>query len=229
VVTRFLIACIASMAIGAHAVPIVFTNSQFDTTAVALAQGAADTDFDTTPSAPLPVQSSATVVGSSDFASAAALGTTGLLTSFAEGEGAVGVTDAVGQSHFLGSLLGNGLLVLHLNFDTFTSLVGGGTGSGTLAVLFTNRIGATTTTLFNNVFTSAGNIALSFVLPAGGTSSLDLTLFSEASTTGARQSGQNFSQLQFSGDLPLPATPLLLLAGVGAMMFARRRHGAVGR
>jgi hypothetical protein len=220
---RFLIAAIACGAMSAQALPIVFTSSSFDTTAVAVAQNIADFHSDSTPSSPLPLLSTATAIGSSDFATAAALGTNGLLTSLAEADSVVGLTDAVGQSHFLGSFLGNGLLTLHLGFDSFNSIVGGGSATGSLFVLFTNRVGATTTTLFNNVFTAGGPINLQFVLPAGGVSSLDLTLVSEASSTSAGQSAQNFAQLTFSGDLPLPSTWLLLMVALVAMAFVQAR------
>jgi len=220
---QLVIAAIACGAMSAQALPIVFTSSSFDTTAVALAQNIADFDSDSTPSSPLPVLSTATAIGTSDFATASGLGTNGLLTSLGEADSVVGVTDAVGQSHFLGSFSGNGLLTLHLGFDSFNSIVGGGSATGSLFVLFTNRLGATTTTLFNDVFTVGSPISLQFVLPAGGVSSLDLTLVSEASSTAAGQSSQNFSQLTFSGDLPLPSTWLLLMAALAAMTFVQGR------
>jgi len=52
-------------------------------------------------------------------------------------------------------------------------------------------------------------------------------VFSEASATGAAQSGQNFAQVTFAGNfadgtIPLPATPLLVLGGLAVM--ARRRQ-----
>src|SRR5438309_1402607 len=55
----------------AQALPIVFTSSAFDTSAVALAQNLADFDTDSTPSSPLPVLSTATVVGEASSTSAA--------------------------------------------------------------------------------------------------------------------------------------------------------------
>jgi len=206
-----------------QALPIAFTSSSFDTTALALAQNVSDFDTDSTPSSPLPLLSTATVVGTSDFATAAALGTNGLLTSLAEADSVLGLTNAVGQSHFLGSFLGNGLLTLHLGFDSFNSIIGGGTATGSLFVLLTSRVGATTTTLINDVFTVGSPINLQFVLPAGGVTALDLTLVSEASSLSAGQSAQNFSQLTFSGDIPLPSTWLLIAVALAAMMFVRAK------
>ena len=137
--------------------------------------------------------------------------------------GAVGAS-AGAQSHFVGSILGNGPLKLHFGFDSLDSIVGGGFGDGTLFVLLTNTIGAMTTTLFNGFFTESGLYNLQFDVPVGGVSRLDLLLFSEAMTTGAGQSGQNFSQVSISGTIPLPATPFLVVAGLAALLASRRRH-----
>ena len=91
-------------------------------------------------------------------------------------------------------------------------------------MLLTNTVGATTTTLFNDFFTQSGLYNLQFAVPVGGVSTLDLLLFSEATTTGAGQSGQNFSQVTISGTIPLPATPFLVVAGLAALFTTRRRH-----
>lgn len=223
--TKFLVAFIASMAIGAQARPIVFTSAQYDTVAVAVVGALADVHSDISPPSSLPILSTATVSGANDFATSFALGSSGLLSAFSEADsfpGAVGAS-AEAQSHFLGTFLGSGPLSLHLGFDDLNSLVGGASADAILFVLLTNTLGTTTTTVFNNFFTVGRGIDLQFTVP-GTINTLDLVLFSEAATTGAGQSGQNFSQVSFVGTVPLPATPLLVIAGLAAMLTARRKR-----
>ena len=223
---RFLIALLASIAIGAHAAPIAYTSTLYDTTAFAFTGAVADADTDTSPPSTLPLLSEATAVGVNDFATSAAFGSPSLFFTLAEAAtfaGTVGATSGA-QSHFVGSILGNGPLKLHFDFDSLDSIIGGGFGDGTLFVLLTNTVGAITTTLFNDFFTSSGLYNLQYDVPVGGVSRLDLLLFSEAATTGAGQSGQNFSQVTISGTIPLPATPFLVVAGLAALLASRRRH-----
>jgi len=225
VATRFLAALLASIAIGAHAVPIEFTSTQYDTTAFAVVGAVADANSDANPPSALPLLSTATVVGANDFATSAAFGSPSLFFTLAEADsfpGAIGAS-AGAQSHFVGSILGNGRLNLQLSFDSLDSIVGSGFGDGTLFVLLTNTMGATTTTLFNDFFTESGVYNLQFGVPAGGVSRLDLLLFSEAMTTGAGQSAQNFSQVTISGTIPVPATPFLVVAGLAALLTSRLR------
>ncbi len=224
--TRFLIALLASTAIGAHAAPIEFTSTLYDTTAFAVTGAVADADTDSSPPSALPLLSTATAVGVNDFATSAGFGSPSLFFTSAEAAtfaGAVGAS-AGAQSHFVGSILGNGPLKLHFGFDSLDSIIGGGFGDGTLFVLLTNTVGAMTTTLFNDFFTVSGLYNLQFDVPVGGVSRLDLLLFSEAMTTGAGQSGQNFSQVSISGTIPLPATPFLVVGGLAALLTSRRRH-----
>ncbi len=221
--TRFLAALLASVAVGAHAVPIGFTSTQYDTTAFAVTGAVADADSDSSPTSALPLLSTATAVGANDFATSAAFGAPSLFFTSAEADsfpGAVGGS-AGAQSHFVGSILGNGRLNLQLDFDSLDSIVGGGFGDGTLFVLLTNTVGATTTTLFNDFFSVSGLYSLQFAVPVGSVSTLDLLLFSEAATTGAGQSGQNFSQVTISGTIPVPPTPLLVVAGLAALLTSR--------
>jgi len=226
VTTRLLIALLASIAIGAHASPIVFTTTQYDTTAFAVVGALADAGSDTSPPTALPLLSTATVVGANDFATSAAFGSPGLLFTQAEADsfaGALGAS-AGAQSHFVGSILGTGALKLHFAFDDLDSIVGNGASDGTLFIFLTNTVGAITTTLFNGFLTQSGVFNLQFDVPAGGVSKLDLLLFSEATTTSAGQAAQNFAQVRVDGTIPLPATPFLIVAGLAALATSRRRH-----
>jgi hypothetical protein len=217
VAIRYLIALIASMAIGAQAAPIIFSSISYDTTAVAIAQGTADVHSANTPPTALPNTSSALVIGSSDFATSSALAASGLLTSFAESDsfGGSPLPFALGQSHLVGTIQGAGPLHLVLDFSSLSA--GGGTGS--LFVLLTNSISGT---LFNDQIT--GNAVLQRLIPQGGVTMLDLLIVSEADGV-LNQSVQNFAQVSIdaSSTIPLPATPFLIVAGLAAMATARRK------
>jgi hypothetical protein len=230
---RLVIACIASMAIGAQAVPIVFMNSQYDTTALALSGALADVQSDVSPPSALPLLSQAVVVGVNDFAASAAFASSGLLFTQAEADSFAGAAGAyaVAQSHFVGSILGNGRLNLHIGFDNLNSIIGDGQADGVLFVLLSNTLGGVTTTLYNNAFISGGPIDLEFDVPVGGISNLDLLLLSEAITAeGSAQSGQNFAEVTFSGTIgepaaiPVPATPLLVITALVLMRTSRRKQ-----
>jgi hypothetical protein len=211
---------------GAAAAPIVFANSQYDTTAVALANGGmADVNSDASPSSPVPLVSTATVAAPNDFASSLAIAADGLLVTSAEADGFAGAagSSAVAQSHFVGTFLGSGRLILYFDFDNITSLIGGGTAAGTLFVMVTNTIGASTTTLFNDLFAVGSNDITLELFSTGGVNTVDLLLFSEAVATGAGQAAQNFSQVTFNGTIPLPPSILLVIAALAVMLITRNR------
>jgi hypothetical protein len=226
-VATLLIAVLGLFAGHAQAGPVLYSSSQFDTTAFAISGALADTQFDSSPS-PLPLVSSAVVVGANDFASGAAVGASGLLLTSAEADSfgrGVGAS-AGGQSHFAGIFSGTGPLSLHLDFTDTSSFVGGGTTSGTLFVILTTTLGTTTTTLFNDFFTSGGVFDLSFA-SLGDSTTLDLVLFSEAASTSAGQSVQNFAQVTFDAStgaaVPIPSTLPLALLGLAVMFLVRRK------
>lgn len=228
-----LLALLAALGLGAQAAPVVFASAQYDTVAFAVSGSSADADSAVSPTSPLPILSTATVTPANDFATAAAFADAGLLFALSEADsfpGAAGAS-AGAQSHFVGTFLGTGGLSLHLVLDSLSSLVGGATSDATLFVLLTNTLGPTTTTLFNDFFTASTDLTLNFG-PLGGIDTLDLLLFSEANTTGAGQSGQNFSQVSFAattfdGTIPLPATLPLVVIGLAAMLAVRRKPTSV--
>jgi hypothetical protein len=229
---RVLVVLVASVGAGARAEPLVFTTAKYDTTAFAFSGALADADSDASPTSPLPLISTATVLGANDFATAFAIASSGLLSASAESDsfpGAFGAT-AGAQSHFVGTFTGTDPLSLNLDFDNLSALVGGGTSAATLFVLLTSATGSTTTTLLNSFYTVGGDISLYF--PAlGDLNTLDLLLFSEAATTGAGQSGQNISQLVFTGTIGATAVPepgTIALASLALLFLGatrRRRDG----
>ena len=91
----------------------------------------------------------------------------------------------------------------------------------------TNTLGGTTTTLFNSSYGSSSDITLS-LLSTGGINTLDLLLFSQASTTGDDQVGGNSSRVTFDGTItanaiPVPPTLSLVFVGLVAMVGVRRK------
>lgn len=210
-VTRFLIAVVASFALSAHAGPIIFTSTSYDTNALALADGPAGIDNDFGP--PTPVVSSA-VAGINDFASAAALAAPGLFTASSEADGFVGSAFALGQSHFVGTILDFGKMILTLNFDNLNF-----GGSGDAFLLLTNSVLGQ---LVNDDIMTSGARTYIFTIPTGSVTTFDLTLVSQASAD-AGSGASNFSQATIAGTIPLPATPLLVVAALGALAASRRR------
>jgi PEP-CTERM motif len=140
------------------------------------------------------------------------------------------LASAGAQSHFVGTFIGTGPLTLNLGFTSVNSVLGGAFASGTLFVLLTNTLGATTTKLFDDLFTVGDDITLAFAL-AGGVSTLDLVLFSEADASGARQTAQNFAQVVFAGTIGATAIPepgTLALAGLALLGLAATRRRTAG-
>jgi hypothetical protein len=225
---KFLIACLALLPFGAQAVllPIPFATRSFDTQALAVGDGGPVFQADG-PNATLSTASAVSYV-SDVFASAGTTGTLGLLVANSEADGfASGAGGfANSQAHFVGTFATGGHLTLNLGFDDITSTIGGGSADGHLFVLLQNTVASVTTTLFNDELMS-GLTTLQYSLPLGGTATLDLTLFSEASVADVGQSGQNFSQVAVSGTVPEPGTLLLLIAAFPATLVATRRRAWV--
>lgn len=227
---KILAAILVSAVVHVQAAPIVFTAATYDTAAFAVSGALADASSDTSPPSALPILSTATVSPANDFATSFALASSGLLSAFSEADsfaGAAGANSGA-QSHFVATFLGAGRLNLHLVFDSLTSAAGGAMADATLFVLLTNTLGSTTTTLFDNFFSSGQDVNLQFTA-LGNISTFDLLLFSQAATTGIGQSAQNFSQVTFDGTIPLPPTPALVVVGLAAMFVARRQAAGGGR
>jgi hypothetical protein len=214
VAMRFLIAWVASMAIAAHAGPIIFSTTSYQTTALALADGPAG--FNTQTGPPVPISSSA-ISGVNDFASASAFANVGQFTASSEADGFTGSPSAVGETDFVGTILDYGKLNLVLNYNILNF---GGTGD--LFVLLTNSISGQ---LVNDDLTAGGIQTYQLTIPKGGVTTLDISVVSQAFASPGI-SASNFSQATISGSstIPLPATPFLVVAGFGAMLTARRKR-----
>lgn len=218
-ITKFLIACVACCGLSAQALPIVFSNSQYETSAVAIAGSQADTNFDSSPPSALPLVTSATVVGATDFASGNGIAAGGLLQTLAEASSGAGLASAVGTSEFIGTFTGGGPFGIRLDFNSQNFTDTGAFSSGNLfLLLISNNI-----TLANEVFSAPSIITRTYNLPFGSVNSLDLLLSSEASTT----TGGNAFNLASVGiqatSLPVAPTWLLMLPGLLCLVPWSRR------
>jgi hypothetical protein len=223
---RVLLACLAALALCSEARAITFLTTQFDVTAVTTADGAPPgVDSESGPPSPTPVSASADSVGAANIATAGAIGAPGLLTASADASAINGIASAVGTSHFLGTFTMSAaepLLVLNFAPTNFAS--GSGLASTSLFALLT----AGTSTLFADLVTGPWN----FNLAPGITYSLDLTLSSEASAGFPAGVGDasTSGMVAITSAVPLPATWLLLLTGLGPIAVWRKRASqATGR
>jgi hypothetical protein len=220
---RVLLACVAALALSGEARAITFLTTQFDTNAVATAEGAPP-GIDSASGPPTPVSASADAVGAVNIAIAGAIGAPGLLNTSAEASGGGGIASAVGTSHFLGTFLMSGaepLLVLDFDPTSFAS------GSGVASTFLFASLTAGATTLFDDLVTGLWT----YNLAPGITYSLELTLSSEASAGLPATVGDASSsgQVAIMSAVPLPATWLLLLTGLGPIAVMRKRTAQVRR
>lgn len=218
---RMLLACLTFMAVSAQAAPLSFFNVQLGADAIALTDGPAGIDSQSSPPGESPVVATAVSIGTAnDIATAGAIADTGLLVANADVSGFGDVTSAVSTARFSGSILNGGWLILNLGLETMDSASGTGlSGASLFATLTSGGV-----TLFSDLVT--GTRVLDYFLAPGTTSLLELTLSSEASAGfPAAGSGNAFSfgQVTFNGTVPTPATWLLFLVGAGAMLVVRRR------
>ena len=221
---RVLLACLAALALSSEAQAITFLTTQFDVTAIATADGAPPgIDTDSGPPSPTPVSASADSVGAVNIATAGAIGGPGLLTASADASSGGGIANAVGTAHFAGTFVMSALEpLLYVAFDPVTFASGSGVGLTSLFV----SLSTGTTTLFADLITGPWE----YNLFPGTTYLLDLTLTSEAS---AGFPGPGFGDASafglttFTSAVPLPAPWLLLLAGLGPLIAAKRRAARV--
>jgi hypothetical protein len=206
----------------AHAAPIPFFNTAFDTNAVALAGSVVDLQSAATPANTLPLSSNAVAVGTTDLATADAFADNGFLSASSNVFGSTSVVDGVATSHFLGSFNNGVATLLSFNLDTTSSSSGTGTADGYLAILLTSG----GQTLINQVLTSSGTFNFTFARPIGTTSLLDVTLVSESSAFAGTGDGFNLGIGTFFAAVPLPPTWPLLLVAFGACGAVQRRRGA---
>ena len=221
---RVLLACLAALALSSEAQAITFLTTQFDVTAIATADGAPPgIATDSGPPSPTPVSASADSVGAVNIATAGAIGGPGLLTASADASSGGGIANAVGTAHFAGTFtMSAAEPLLYVAFDPTTFASGSGVAMTSLFVSLS--MGATT------LFADLVNGPFEYNLRPGITYLLDLTLTSEASA-GFPGPGfgdaSSFGLTTFTSAVPLPAPWLLLLAGLGPLIAAKRRAARV--
>jgi len=219
-----LFALIAFTAIGAQASPIVLTNAQYNTSAIALAGSDVQVDQKASPPTALNIESVVAAVDPSgdNIAVADAIAQSGRLTTSADALTASGsnLSLAIAESSVTGTVVGTGAFKLHLDFTSLENIVGTGDlfGSG-LFLSLSNSLGGV---LFSGLV-SPGHFDLQRDI-VGGTTTLLLDMISSAQTSTTASSASNFGSVTFGGTIPLPATPFLVIAGLGAMLAARRRN-----
>jgi hypothetical protein len=222
VTKRILIACLATLAFStAQAGDITFLNPQHDVTAIATtSDGLAGFDFQTSPPSAAPIFASADSLGTTDVATAGAIGGPGLLSTSADvTAGIEGIATATALSHFMGSfVLGAAEPFIVVDFTPFSFEIGSGNATTSLFVKLTS--GATT------VFSGAVDGPWGWRVTPGTTYVLDLLLSSEA-TAGFNPLGEGNASstglATVASAVPLPAPWLLLLVGLGPIAAARKR------
>jgi hypothetical protein len=210
VVIRLLVASIIAFALNAHASPIAFRTAIYSTDTFVNAGGIFSFDDQSGPPSSLPISSSSTLANNS-FAQAIAYATSGLLIGSSEADG-FAPSSASGRSQFLGTFINSGQMTFVFDFDNFN--LG---GSGDLSLVLTNTSGGR----LLDVDLTSGSVSIYNLFIPGGLSTLQITLTSQA-LGGPNSSSQNFSEVSFSGTVPLPATPLLLAIGLGALLIVYR-------
>ena len=215
-IKKLLFACLACTVTNAVALPIVFTNSLFETSAVAIAGGASDSQFGSGP--PLPTTSDALVLGN-DVAIASGVGDNGVLVTSADVTSA-GAANAFGTSRFVGSFTGGGVFGFALDFASTDAADPGTVAASTVSVaLISNGVA-----LLDEVFTVNGAFNLARFIPVGDYT-LDLLLASEATAaTGGSASSLAFVNFAAPTLVPEPATWLLLLLGLLFLSVCSPRH-----
>ncbi len=219
---------LACCAVASHATPIAFFNPQFETMAMASAQGATDVQSASSPSSALPVISEAGASGSTDAAVSGALATTGFLSTAAGVTAVTGFTNALATSFFTGSLIAEGLIRIDVALDVIGFAGGLGSGLATLFVTLTSN----GVTLIDEMLTSAISTSFFANVGSGSANVLELMLVSEAQGlggAGGSPSGAfNLALVQFNAEVPLLPTHAFVLLGLALMAVMRRRVAARG-
>jgi hypothetical protein len=211
---------LTSCSIAVLAAPISFTSSQFET--FAFASGGSSTSFESGNSPPdQPPLVSSAAAGTTDVATGSAIAAQGLLATSADAFSSAGPADAIGFALFVGSFFGSGdLIELSLDFSASTSLVGTSSFSDSFAQV---QVFSEGVTLFSETLSSTGLYQFSFAPAAGGLSSLQLSVNSDANTL-AQGSASSFALLTFSAQtqsVSEPATLALVTLALGGIAFRR--------
>lgn len=223
---RALLICAFALTLGVDAGAVTFTSVTAEATAAATTSGAPEFDTQTAPPGALPLVVSAVSVGGADVATAGAVTAPGLLTASADAAGAAGIASAVATASWAATFVGDALQpYLAVDFTSSSFLSGSGLGSATLYLTLVSG----GVTLFQGLLDTSTSFS-QFVAP-GVAGSIDLLLTADASAGFPQGLGNAaaFGQVAVVSAVPLPATWLLFLAGLGPLAAMRKRLAARGR
>ena len=223
---RVLVACLAALAFSSEADAITFFNTQIDVNAIAITSGPPGFDSQSGSASATPISVSVASVGTTDVATAGAIGGLGLLNASADVSASGGIANAVGTSHFSGSFIATALEpILTLDFSQLSFAVGSGTAATSLFVSLTSG----GVTLFSGLVNGSGPWGFAHNLAPGATGLLDLTLSSEVTAGFPAQGSGNasaFGVVTVASAVPEPETNVLFLVGLAGVFAAARKRAA---
>ena len=214
--------CFGFYAMALNAAPISFTNSSYQTAAVALAGDVTNSNSDSSPPRDLPLLTKADATADSGIASAEGTAETGLLGARADVSSSLNNASALGSSEFTGEFLGS-VGKIRLFADFFAD--GSADGDGSLDNQLTIRLISNGVTLLDEVLTATGLFDRTFDLSAGALNVLDILLLSSADVTNG--SAQSIASANFSlTSNDVSETPMLALFALGllSLVSSRRRE-----
>ena len=214
--------CFGFYAMALNAAPISFTNSSYQTAAVALAGEVTNSNSDSSPPGDLPLLTRADATADSASASGEGTAETGLLGASAEVSSSTENASALGSSEFTGEFLGSvGKTRLFADFFADGSADGDGSLDNQLAIrLISNGV-----TLLDEVLTATGLFDRTFDLSVGALNVLDILLLSSADVTNGNVlsiASANFSLTSNE----VSETPVLALFAFGLLLLVASRRRA---
>ena len=216
----------ATLAYQAHALPVSFDATDYQTSAAAGVASVNDDDARTGPPDALPLASDAAVITGTDFASASATADAGFLGAVADVFGLDEDVYAFAAADFLGDFLApGGPLFLRIDFVD-DLLADGGESDAELAVVLL----AGGAVLLDQVIAGSQLFTYAFDLPAGSFASLQLSLVAsaEASAT-APGAATRFTGADFAVSVPEAPVLWIFLTGLCLVLwFARRSPPVTG-
>jgi len=223
-ILRVLLLCVVFS--DSQAALLVFSSTEYQVGAQAAAGANTDEHLDSSPPQPLALSTSATAkAGVGNHASASGVADDGLLVASAEAVSVGTDTLGFGGGSFLGTFnVGAGKLGLHFQFDADGEVFGAenARSDAKLAVTFMSN----GETLYTENFESPNIVTTSFELRTNSTGSLNLVLFSVASSTNASAFNSSKARFQLSVEpVPEPSCVLFMLITIPLVLALRRGSG----
>lgn len=221
-------AVLAIAAMHVNADPLAFTDSTWTTSGFSSAGTASNSASDASPTAPLPLLTSAPSADLDATASGDAIADVDVLSALATAvASADGSASAIASAAFLGNFVApGGLLYLLLDIDlAATSSQGNGVGDGLVRVTVVGGPDL----LIDEIVRTTGRFDRYFDLPFGTTGFLNIEAIGSADAAMAGDIAVGSASVIFGvRTVPEPAGLALLLTAVLGAMFASR-HGAKAR